>query len=59
MVIKQIIYGKETIRIEFSYLPAIDAGAQNRIESAPNLWHRQNFYAYFFLKNQEFPHEKC
>ena len=37
VVIKQIIYGKETIRIELFYLPAIDTGMPNRIELLPNL----------------------
>ena len=35
VVIKQIIYGKETIRIELFYLPAIDTGMTNRTELLP------------------------
>jgi hypothetical protein len=35
VVIKQIIYGKETIRIELFYLPAIDTGTSNRTELLP------------------------
>jgi hypothetical protein len=37
VVIKQIIYGQETIRIELFYLPAIDTGAKNRTELFPLL----------------------
>jgi hypothetical protein len=37
VVIKRIIYGKENIRIELFYLPAIDTGMTNRIELLPLL----------------------
>ena len=43
VVIKQIIYGKEIIRIDLFYLPAIDTGAKNRTELLPLLDQLQMF----------------